>query len=227
MAFFNVRKMVVIPVSKKWQVMFVPIVALLIIGVAMSRNSREIKTFPDVTPDAFQDGDLIFRKGTGFFSDLFTKAGDSATPYSHVGIAYVDNGQVFVIHTEANELTGKGSAKIDKIEEFLGRENSLYAAVYRLKDNSQTYGKMAVEAAIGYAKQKIPFDINFDLTTENELYCTELVYLAYKNAGLNITDKLDIISYTVSSYQYKKEIVSIRSILDSQIFEKVSDIVNN
>jgi len=214
-------------IRNKWQAMLLATVISLIIGVAISHTRQEIKSFPIITPDSFQNGDLIFRKGTGFFSDLFTNAGDRETPYSHVGIVFVDKEHIFVIHTEASELTGVGFVKIDKIEEFLDRKNSIYAAVYRLKENSWPYGRMAVEVAFEYAKQKIPFDIKFDLTTENELYCTELVYLAYKKVGLDIVDKLDIISFNVSSYQYKKEIVSIRSILDSQLFEKVSDIGKN
>lgn len=193
-----------------------------IVGIVISYNHRDQKTH-HVIHHIFKDGDLIFRKGTGFFSTLFSKAGDREVPYSHVGIAFVDKGDVFVIHIEANELTGKGFAKIDRIEEFLDKKNAIHAAVYRLKDGSYFYGKNAVEVAVEYVQRKTPFDIKFDLTSEKGLYCTEFVYRAYKKVGLDITDKFDVISISTHGRQYQKEIISIRSILDSHLFEKVTD----
>ena len=197
---------------------------LVVAGAAIPHSRHESEAFPVIT-HTFRNGDLIFRKGTGIFSDFFTKAGDRETPYSHVGLAFVDNGKVLVIHTEASELTGEGFAKIDRIEEFLDKRNSSQAAVYRLKNESRSYGENAVEAAIEYVNQKTPFDVKFDLTTENALYCTELAYRAYKKAGLDITDKLDTISFRLADgHQYQREVVSIRSILDSQLLTKMADL---
>jgi hypothetical protein len=200
------------------------IVVSFVLEVPYLQSARKEAEQPSVNRHIFQNGDLIFRKGTGFFSGVFSKAGDRDTPYSHVGIIFVDREHIFVIHTDASELTGKGFARIERLEDFVDKKNSIYAGLYRLKQKSQCYGNKVTELALEYVKQRIPFDRKFDLTTENELYCSELVYQAYMKAGLNITDKLDIISFRVSDQVYKKEIVSIRGILDSRLFKLVGNI---
>ena len=169
--------------------------------------------------DLFQDGDLIFRSGKGIFSDFFKSVGTRKSPYSHVGIICRHGGEVFVIHTEANELTGKGHAKIDALNIFLNDSNASASCIYRLKKAANYYGKKSAGIAIQFAKDKIPFDLNFDISTQDKLYCTELVWLAFKKAGIDIVDSPS--SITVP-FLKSKTIITIPDILDSGKFEKIS-----
>lgn len=185
--------------------------AVLIAGVTHDSKGHYLSK-PLIIPakDFFRDGDLIFRKGKGFFSGFFSSAGKGKTPYSHGGLIKIMGNGVFVIHTEASELTGIGSAKIEPIEVFLDNDNAFSGALFRLKDNPEVYGKKAAKVAGAFLQAHIPFDTAFDLKTEDSLYCTELVWLAYKKAGVDIVRDMDILETAVVS----KAIVSIGSILN-------------
>ncbi len=158
----------------------------------------------------FQEGDLVFRKGKGFFTNFFSSAGRMKTSFSHVGIIQIRENRVYVIHTEASELTGIGFAKIEPIEVFLNDDNAFFGSLYRLNDKPETYGKAAVRNAAGFVKARVPFDTAFDLGTQDRLYCTELVWLAYKKVGIDLVKEMDILRPPV----IEKTIVSIGSILN-------------
>lgn len=164
--------------------------------------------------ELFQDGDLLFRKGKGIFSGFFSAAGKEKSSYSHVGLVSIKGNKIFVIHTEASELTGIGFAKIEPIDVFLDDDNAYYASLYRLKGNTEIYGKNAVKIAETFVKMHIPFDTAFDMKTEDKLYCTELVWLAYKKVGINIVKDLDRLEIPVFKEKFK-DIISTGSLLNS------------
>lgn len=194
----------------------------LILVMCLAKDSKGLRhnTKPiSYASDLFQDGDLVFRSGKGIFSDLFKSVGTRKSPYSHVGIIYMHGGKVFVVHTEAKELTGKGHAKIDPLDIFLNDSNASASCIYRLKKAANYYGKKSVGIAIQFAKEEIPFDLNFDISTQNKLYCTKLVWLAYKKVGIDIVDSPSLITVP---FLKTKTIITISDILDSGKFEKIS-----
>lgn len=130
--------------------------------------------------------------------------------FSHVGIIQIRESGVYVIHTEASELTGVGFAKIEPIEVFLNDDNAFFGSLYRLNDKPEAYGEAAVKNAVSFVKAEVPFDTAFDLGTQGRLYCTELVWLAYKKAGIDLVKEMDVLQTPV----IKKTIVSIGSILN-------------
>lgn len=194
----------------------------LILIMCPTKDLRDLRhnTKPiSYASNLFQDGDLILRSGKGIFSDFFKSVGTRKSPYSHVGIIYLHGSEVFVIHTEANELTGKGYAKIDALDIFLNDSNASASCIYRLKEASNYYGKKSVDIAIQFAKNKVPFDLNFDISTHDKLYCTKLVWLAYKKVGIDIVGSPS--SITVPFLKVKT-IITIPDILDSGKFEQIS-----
>lgn len=172
-----------------------------------AENSHSQDSF---SPLLFQDGDLIFRKGKGFFSDYFSSAGNLKSPYSHVGIIKVAGGKIFVIHTEANEFTGEGYAKKEPLETFLSDENASTGAIFRLKELSRYAGGKVIDVAEEYVKNRVPFDTEFNLTSEDRLYCTELVWITFKKSGIDIVKSFDKISFPLA---INKEIITPGTIL--------------
>jgi len=140
-----------------------------------------------------KSGDLVFRQGRGIFSELFSNIGDVDSIFSHVGIVYKEKNDVFVIHTEANEFTGVGFAKVEPLSSFISRSNSITYDFYRVKELNNKNENIVLKTALKYVANKIPFDINFNLKDSDKLYCSELVYKAYKSAGISIIDKPTII----------------------------------
>ncbi|TAJ11365.1 hypothetical protein DMA11_17140 [Marinilabiliaceae bacterium JC017] len=165
--------------------MQVKISSLLMIGAWLilscqtnpTHKTREVLPFHD-----FKNGDIICRLGNGYFSDYFRKCSKTETLYSHVGIAKIENDSIFVIHTEANELTGIGHVKKESISTFLKEVRNW--GVYRIACHD-SIKRRVVNKAMEYYKSKIPFDKNFDISSDDELYCAELVACCINQAFNN------------------------------------------
>lgn len=127
----------------------------------------------------FEQGDIICRLGNGFFSNQFKNYSKKEKIYSHVGIVDVSNDSVFVYHSEASELTGIGSVKREPLTLFLNKIDTW--GVYRLKVQDSLKLKI-VENANYYYERKTPFDMDFDLTDDTKLYCTEFVAVSVNKA---------------------------------------------
>jgi hypothetical protein len=77
------------------------------------------------------------------------------------------------------------------LEEFLGDPKIKELAIYRLTESgldSKGLSQLAGEAAYEIYRQKVPFDHAFDLSTEDSVYCTELVWLAFLQAGIDLCE---------------------------------------
>lgn len=140
-----------------------------------------------------KQGDLIFRKGRSIESDVVLLM-DNDSPYSHVGIAFLLNDSVFIVHAvPGDDDADTDFVRFDFIEKFLDYENNSAGSVYRFCDtNYLNLPEKAANIAKSFYDNKIMFDPEFSLRTEDKLYCTELVWKAYKNAGVDLIDnKLD------------------------------------
>jgi hypothetical protein len=99
--------------------------------------------------------------------------------YSHAGIIEQDGDTLFVIHSEASELTGIGHVKREPISIFLDEIKTW--GVYRIDAQDSICDKIALFAKEYFVKE-IPFDLDFDASNDREVYCTELVALAVNKA---------------------------------------------
>ena len=172
--------------------------------------------------EIIKTGDLIFRQGRGIFSDIFRNIGETDSPFSHVGIVYKDGNDIFVIHTEANELTGVGFAKKEKLSDFISNSNSVTYDFYRIDDFRSARIQSVLEAALKYVNDKIPFDTDFNLRGNDKLYCTELVYKAFKSAGINLVEKPSMIQVPSLSGLHKLEAITIGQLLKSESIKLIS-----
>lgn len=127
----------------------------------------------------FQNGDIIYRHGNGFFSDYFRKSSKREQIYSHGGIIVIDSTEVYVIHSEASEFTGIGGVRKESLTTFL-KDISTWG-VYRL-DTTQTVRDSIVSIAACYLKKETPFDLDFDNGSDDKVYCTELIAIAVNSA---------------------------------------------
>lgn len=154
-----------------------------------------------------QTGDIIFRRGNSVVS-RFILMKDSNSPFSHAGIIRKVNGRAFVIHVVADETPMGQShyddvARMEPIESFLQTDRASLAAIYRLQDDASAQAMKASNIALTYTIQRRPFDFHFDLQTPYELYCTELVWRAYREAGIDLVDgKFDQLSMPLAKQAY-------------------------
>jgi hypothetical protein len=122
---------------------------------------------------------LILRLGDGYFSNIFRRVSSEEKRYSHSGILHRVDDRYKVYHIEANEFTGKGIVKDEPLESFIGhsREWALYAII----SPDPMKAEIVRQARIFY-ESGIPFDLDFDLASDDKLYCSELVAKSINNA---------------------------------------------
>ena len=74
---------------------------------------------PFVEADSMRSGDLVCRLGNGYFSGIFRRFSGDSERFSHIGVFHREGDSCFVIHADADELTGVGSVKRELLSEFL------------------------------------------------------------------------------------------------------------
>jgi hypothetical protein len=165
-----------------------------------------------------KSGDLIFRRGTSIESQIVLLT-DQNSEYSHVGMIYKINGKLFVIHTIPKEDDADpGYIKLESIDEFLSEGKAARVAVYRLVQNFPDKLNIASSYAYSCYSNKYCFDNKYDLVTDTQLYCTELIWKAYKHAGIDLVCKrLRNINFIITH----KIMIMPSSIIESELLKKI------
>lgn len=144
-----------------------------------------------------RSGDLIFRRGRGLVSEAVIAAGQGAR-YSHVGLVLVKENEVFVVHAAPKE-TGQGDGRVRRqpLHEFANAREAETVAIFRVRDETDT----ALRPLEGMAEAVVgqPFDSDFNLDTEDRLYCTELVWRLYRQIGVELIGQFDHFSLPLFS----------------------------
>lgn len=165
-----------------------------------------------------QNGDLIFRRGISIESQIVLLS-DRSSEYSHVGLIYYLNGKPFVIHSvpaESNEITEY--IKMESIQDFIGEENAEKVAIYRLKDQLLNKVQTASSFAYNCYQHKYSFDNDYDLNSNSQLYCTELIWKAYMSAGVDLVcNRLRNINFIITN----KIMIMPSSIIESKLLQNI------
>lgn len=132
---------------------------------------------------ALQNGDVVFIRARTWRS-FAVRAVDGC--FSHVGLVRVAGGVPYVVHASPE---GE-SVRMDLAEDFFSPAD--HAALYRPRDRRAA--ESASREALGYFERSTPFDRRFDISDDARLYCTELVWRAYKRVGLDLSGGTDFLS---------------------------------
>lgn len=122
-------------------------------------------------------GDIVFRRGVGDISDAISATQGAVrgqrTTWTHVGIVTQirPGGDLYIAHAVDSGVL------LDSPRTFFSDQEA--SAGTRIK------GTKTSEAAATKAQQYLgrPFDNGFSLANENELYCTQLLIMAFRDAG--------------------------------------------
>lgn len=124
-----------------------------------------------------QEGDIILRRGFGFFSDLVsTHLNDSIIDVTHAGILTFANDKWHVIHSLSSDVNPTDGMQIQTLDKFLKYSQPGKIIISRIKDYTPEKGMQITTFAKDYLLRKVPFDHKGDFENDNELYCTELIW---------------------------------------------------
>lgn len=144
-----------------------------------------------ILPKSFslQTGDVVFRRGGGFTSQVVVTA-DPHGNYSHVGIVVDSAGHKMIVHAVPGEPDFNGDVdrvKMDKPERFFSSMYATTGEVCRPKD--KVVAVKAADFAFEQYHKHVLFDHDYDDHDTTKMYCTELVVYAFQNAGHDIIGK--------------------------------------
>ncbi len=155
---------------------------ILCCGMTWPAEKHLMRPAVEHTPEfdyrCLQTGDIVMRNGKGLISEMFRRTSQKDARFSHAGMVIVTNGRPEVFHMIEQE--GFSGIKREPFESFCRRSANKGFAVFRIpllfkmETCIRTY-------LLNQFALKVRFDDQFDLNTDDALYCTELVYKAILN----------------------------------------------
>jgi len=156
--------------------------SMIIVAITTKKNAIDYQAIAS----QLHNGDIIFRRGHSVESRAVLLY-DQQKEFSHVGMVYFQNNQANVIHAVPYKTKEKEYVKKETLKNFLSPKNASNFAVYRPQIESNKKLKLAQQALYFY-QNKIVFDNNYNLQTNNEMYCTELILKAFQRADIPLGD---------------------------------------
>jgi hypothetical protein len=151
--------------------------AVISIGYVVLRPSNIVVRVADVPTD-LQEGDILFRRGTGWEAEVVTAANSASNSWTHVGVVIRDEHTADFLVVHADNERG---VVADGIERYASEASTLARVRLELKGGERKKLVEFIRSQLGK-----PFDNFFSFRDEAQaLYCTELVELALREASFS------------------------------------------
>jgi len=129
-----------------------------------------------------QDGDLVLRRGIDISSYLLCKMNRRDQSYSHCGLVMMEHGYPFVYHSIGGEDNPDEEMRRDSALLFFSPAQNLNFGVARYQLSDTEKCKLSQTIKQFYTEHR-KFDMDFDLKSDDRLYCSEFVYKALRIAS--------------------------------------------
>lgn len=136
-------------------------------------NSNYMDTIRDCR-QWIHNGDIITRTGNDFTSENLRLLNAHDKTYSHCGIAFTENDTVFVFHAIGGDWNPDQALTKEPFDSFVNPECNRGFGIFRFSysDNEINQLERFCKACF---RIRLPFDMDFDLKTDNKMYCAEFV----------------------------------------------------
>ena len=155
--------------------------------IAIDSITKKIKT-----------GDLVVRTGNDFTSETLRKLNHRDQSYSHCGIASIEHDSVFIYHAIGGEFNPDQKIKRELFVSFAEPNSNKGIGVYRIVLSNKEI-KNIIDTAKKFYYAGIKFDLDFDLSDDERMYCAEFVYKSFTR-GSNGKLKFNISQLKNHSY---------------------------
>jgi uncharacterized protein YycO len=167
--------------KKKYKIAFFTIISIIIIVVGIMFVGLQEMAIEDKHIDVsdlksvLEEGDIIFQTSKSEQSKAIQKATNSK--YSHMGIIYFKGQKAFVF--EAVQ-----PVKLTAFDEWINRGEGGHYAIKRLKNAEDILTPDMIQKMKKVGEEFIGknYDIYFEWS-DDKIYCSELVWKIYKEAG--------------------------------------------
>jgi len=138
-------------------------------------------------PPGLDDGDLVFRTGVDAIGRMVLSYGDRPR-FSHVGMVIRVDGEALVVHALPEAGGNAGGVQVDRLGTFSSPLRAADVGYYRIAQLTQGQRREIhryLLEAVG-----TPFDLRFEYSTDDSMYCTELVLKALNEVGVELAPSL-------------------------------------
>lgn len=139
-----------------------------------------------------QNGDIITRTGNDFTSETLRKLNQRDKTFSHIGIAAIENDSVYVFHALGGDFNPNQKILHEPLYDFVSPYGNRTFGIFRFDVEKKLKNKY-LEKAKAFYRQGTPFDMDFNLATDDKLYCAEFVAKSIKTS-LSANDSFNISS---------------------------------
>jgi hypothetical protein len=147
-----------------------------------NRSEASIKTPGlNIPVENFVSGDIVLREGKSFVSHALRSFSQTDKHYSHAGMIVIRNGEFYVCHVMAAEGKRSDKIRLEPLASFCNKADNSSIAVYRSGVDPLKIDSVMMD----YFAKGISFDNDFDLNSDQQMYCTELVYKVLTAANGN------------------------------------------
>lgn len=145
--------------------------------VKLVKRNRQVVRLTRQDIAKIKEGDIILRRGYGFFSDLIAeRLNDSVYDVTHSGILYLKSNEWWVIHSLSADASDTDGMQEQPLREFLTYSMPEKMMIVRTKNTSEVQGKKIVERAKYYLAKRVPFDRVGEIDEPSKMYCTEMIW---------------------------------------------------
>jgi hypothetical protein len=129
----------------------------------------------DAVKNIIHSGDIITRTGADFTSESLRSLNQRDQTYSHCGIANIENDSIFVYHALGGDFNPDQKILRQPLTVFAQPQDNRGIGIFRFSLSSIQLAGVIATAKRLFAEGRM-FDMQFDLDTDDHLYCAEFVY---------------------------------------------------
>ncbi|MDI9319807.1 MAG: YiiX/YebB-like N1pC/P60 family cysteine hydrolase [Phycisphaerales bacterium] len=187
---------------------------------ATIQNKPSGATIADSLVSKITQGDLVLRAGKDEMSQLFCRLNARNKNYSHCGVVFKTDSGCYVYHIIGGVDNFEGKIVYEPMAHFVSNaKNTRWAIVHY--DLDSLIRAAFCKRILQYAQQHITFDSQFDLATEHQMYCSEMVSKAFVFA----THDTDYISKTIA--HSGKPYIAIDNLFDNNHGRIICEVIYN
>ena len=169
--------------------------------------------------DSIREGDLVLRCGNDFISESLSDFSQKEKLYSHSGIAIMDNGTMYIYSNMAGDINPDEIMRRDVVDSFITPAHNIAVGIYRYDISVPELEKLKNTVKRHYIN-KLQFDMNFDLATDDKMYCAEMIAKSVEQAtDKRITFSKSLITPALKE-KYLKKLLEKKVIPSAKVAEQ-------
>jgi len=162
---------------------------------------------------SIQSGDLVTRRGNDLTSFLMSNMNPTDRSFSHCGIASIEDDTIFIYHAIGGEFNPDQKLKRESLYSFAHPADNKALGTFKPELNTIDIKRVISYIKIQYLNQ-LPFDMEFDLNTDERQYCSEFAAKSYGT----VWDSLNWIAIT---HQAGRKFIPVESLfLNKNMIER-------